>query len=178
MLEGYRRETARFLDQLNAAVAVAAAALVADGQYADHEAFNRDLALYTYLLFATVAGMDGDISPDEMLVMLFQGMGGFTTGDEYFAAVETLQRDLERYSEMLDAPPAFLERALAHDRAHATKLAPLLAEALLGMADAVALADFSEDASERLFLERYRRQMSRYVGEGDEAARPRRLAEG
>ena len=44
--------------------------------------------------------------------------------------------------------------------------------------DAVALADFSEDASERLFLERYRRQMSRYVGEGDEAARPRRLAEG
>ncbi len=178
MLEAYRRETARFLGHLNAAVAAAGDALVADGRYQDQETFNRDVALYTYLLFATVAGMDGDISPDEMLVMLFQGMGGFTTSEEYFAAVETLQRDLERYSEMLDEPPAFLEQAVAYDRAHGTKLAPLLAEALLGMADAVALADFSEDASERLFLERYRRQMSRYVGEGDEAARPRRLAEG
>lgn len=178
MMESYRRETARFLDQLNEAVAAVGDALVAGGEYPDQEAFNRDLALYTYLLFATVAGMDGDISPDEMLVMLFQGMGGFTTSGEYFAAVETLQRDLERYSEMLDQPPAFLERAVAHDRAHGTKLAPLLAEALLGMAEAVALADFSEDASERLFLERYRRQMSRYLGEGNGAAPSRRLAGG
>ncbi len=117
--------------------------------------------------------MDGDISPDEMLSMLFAGLGGVSTAEEYFGAIEGMRHELTHRSEALDDPPLFLERAANHDLAHGTTLAAALAEALLGMAETVMVADLAADASERLFLLGYRHRLDAFLEERGVEAGPR-----
>ncbi len=165
MLESFRRRMADDLDGWCRILDEAGAVLVAAGVYPGVDAYRREVAAYTAHLLATVAAMDGDISPDEMLAMLFAGMGGVSTPEDYFAAIEGMQHELMHRAEALDDVPLFLKRAADHDRTRGTALAATVAEALLGMAETVMVADLADDASERLFLRGYRLQLDAFLGE-------------
>lgn len=163
MLEAYRRQVADYLETQRRMLDDAGQLLVADQRFRTMDVYQRDVAVYVYHLFATMAAMDGDISPDEMLVMLFGGVGGIQSAIEYFDAIETIQDDLLNHGEYLDDIPEFLEAAAAYDAAHRTSLAATLAASLQGMAAVMMRADLKEDASERLFLERLRRQLEDFL---------------
>jgi hypothetical protein len=165
MLESFRRRMAEDLEEWCRTLDDAGARLVAAGAYPTIDAYRREVAAYIAHLLAMVAAMDGDISPDEMLAMLFAGLGGVSTAQDYFGAIEGMQHDLMHRSEALDEPPLFLERAADHDLAHGTALAATLVDALLGMAEAVVVADLAADASERVFLLGYRRRLAAFLDE-------------
>ena len=164
MLEAYRRQVADYLESQRQTLDEAGQLLVAGEYFRTMDVYQRDVAVYVYHLFATMAAMDGDISPDEMLVMLFGGVGGIASAQEYFEALQTIQDDLEAHSEYLDDIPEFIEHAAAYDAVHGTTLATTLSASLLGMAAAMMRADLKEDASERLFLERLRGQLDGFLG--------------
>jgi hypothetical protein len=155
MLEAYRRQTAHYLDLLNETMAEAAQALVDAGAYPAMDDLLADYASYLTGLFATVAAIDGDVSPDEMVVMLFQGLERYASGDDYLAAVRNLRLQALRGPEELVEIPRFLEAAAACDARFGTTLAADLVEALLGMAESVAGADFRTHPAELRFLDGY-----------------------
>lgn len=165
MLEAYRRQVADYLATQRNMLDDAGRLLVSDQRFRTMDVYQRDVAVYVYHLFATMAAMDGDISPDEMLVMLFGGVGGIQSASEYFDAIETIQDDLRNHSEYLDDIPEFIEHAAAYDAEHGTTLATTLAASLRGMAATMMRADLKEDASERLFLDRLTGQLDRFLAE-------------
>ena len=165
MLESFRRRMADELEGWCRAIDDAGGTLVAAGAYPSLDAYRREVAGYTAHLLTTVAAMDGDISPDEMLAMLFAGMGGVSSPQDYFGAIEGMRHELLHRSEALEDIPLFLERAADHDLARGTSLAATVADALLGMAETVMVADLADDASERLFLDGYRLQFARFFEE-------------
>ncbi|MFM9105413.1 MAG: hypothetical protein ACKOWF_01785 [Chloroflexota bacterium] len=172
MLEAYRRQVADYLETQRRTLDDAGRTLVADERFRTMDVYQRDVAVYVYHLFATMAAMDGDISPDEMLVMLFGGVGGIQSAAEYFDAIETIQDDLRNHSEYLDDIPEFLEAAAAYDSVHGSSLAATLAASLKGMAAVMMRADLREDASERLFLERLRSQLDGFLANAGLRALP------
>lgn len=155
MLEAYRRQTAHLLDVLNERLAEAAQALVESGAYPSMDALLSDYSSYLTGLFATVAGIDGDVSPDEMVVMLFQGLEQFGTGDDYLAAVRRIERRAAHGPEQLLEIPRFLRAAADCDRRFGTAIAADIVNALLGMAESVATADFRTHPAEARFLDGY-----------------------
>lgn len=170
MLEAYRRQTAQFLDTLNELLAESAQVLVDGGAYPGMDELLADYSAYLTGLFATVAAIDGDISPDEMVVMLFQGLEQFPSGDEYLAAVRRLDRQAALGPDDLLRIPRFLRAAAASDRRSGTTVAADLANALLGMAESVATADFRTHPAEARFLEGYARLLHDFLAaEGVEA---------
>lgn len=162
-LETYRREIADYLAVENRVIDDTGRLLVSDRRYPGIDAYRREVTLYVYHLCLTMAAMDGDISPDEMLAMLFTGLGGVASTDEYFDTVASMQNDLMAHSEYLDQIPPFLDLAAAYDAENGTSLAFDLASSLRGMARAIMIADRHEDDSERLFLERYERLLDRFL---------------
>lgn len=167
MLEAYRRQTAQFLDTLNELLADAAQVLVDDGAYPRMDDLLAEYSAYITDLFATVAGVDGDISPDEMVVMLFQGLEQFGGGDEYLAGVRRMQRQAARGPEALLEVPRFLRVAAARDRRTGSAFAADMVNALLGMAESVATADFRTVPAEQRFLDGYARLLHGFLrGEG------------
>jgi hypothetical protein len=163
MLESYRRQIAEYLEEQRRTLDDAGRLLVSDQRFRTMDVYQRDVAVYVYHLFATMAAMDGDISPDEMLLMLFGGIGGIQSTEEYFGAVEAIKDDLKQHSEYLDDVPEFLEQAAAYDSEHGTTLATTLAASLQGMAAAMMRADLKEDASERLLLTRLKLQLNGFL---------------
>jgi hypothetical protein len=163
MLEAYRRQVADYMDTQRQTLDEVGRVLVSDQRFRTMDVYQRDVAVYVYHLFATMAAMDGDISPDEMLVMLFGGLGGIESAREYFDAIEMIQDDLKNHSDYLDDIPEFLEQAAAYDVEHGTSLATTLVASLRGMAASMMHADLKEDVSERLFLERFRAQLDRFL---------------
>lgn len=163
MLEAYRRQVADYLETQRKTLDEAGRLLVSDQRFRTMEVYQHDVAVYVYHLFATMAAMDGDISPDEMLVMLFGGVGGIQSGSEYFDVLETIKDDLRNHSDYLDDIPEFIEHAAAYDAEHGTTLATTLAASLRGMAAAMMRADLNEEASERIFLDRLRVQLDTFL---------------
>lgn len=178
MREAYRRQTATFLDLLNERMAEAAQAIVDSGAFPSMDELLADYAGYLTGLFATVANVDGDISPDEMVVMLFQGLERFATGDDYLAAVRRLERRARHGPDELLRVPRFLDAAAACDRRFGTAAAADLVNALLGMADSVAAADFRLHPAEERFLAGYETLLTGFLrdaglaGDADGADEP------
>ena len=163
MLEAFRRRLADDLDGWRRDIDEAGRSLVAAGVYPDGDAYRREVAAYTAQLLTTVSAMDGDISPDEMLAMLFAGQDGVASPRDYFATIEAMQHDLLHRSESLETIPTFLDRAAEHDAVHGTDLAATTTAALLGLAAGVTVADRAANASERLFLDGYRLQLAAFL---------------
>ncbi|HYO30812.1 MAG TPA: hypothetical protein VER37_09570 [Thermomicrobiales bacterium] len=172
MLESFRRRMADELEGWRRVIDDAGRTLVDAGAYPSLDAYRREVAGYSAHLLTTVAAMDGDISPDEMLAMLFAGMGGVSSPQQYFGAIEGMQHQLLHRSEALEDIPLFLERAADNDLAQGTALAATVTDALLRMAETVMVADLADDASERLFLDGYRLQLARFFEERGIERRP------
>jgi hypothetical protein len=170
MLDAYRRQTAHVLDLLNETMAEAALALIDAGAYASMDDLLADYSSYLSGLFATVAGIDGDISPDEMVVMLFQGLERFASGDDYLAAVGRLRAQADRGPQELLRVPRFVEAAAIADGRFGTTIAADLVEALLGMAESVAGADFRTHPNEERFLIGYAELLHGFLRERGLAA--------
>jgi len=163
MLDAYRRQTAEFLELLNERLAVAADAIIDAGAYPSFDDLLSDYADYLTTLFSTVASLDGDVNPDEMVVMLFQGMERFSTGDDYLASINRIKaRAASRGADLLVIPP-FLAAAAECDRQFGTAYAADIVNALLGMAETLADADMKHHPRETRFLEGYERLLEGYL---------------
>lgn len=177
MLDAYRQQTSEFLELLNERLAFAAEAIMEAGAYPSYDALLSDYADYLTTLFATVASIDGDVNPDEMVVMLFQGLERFGTGDDYLGAVNRLKgRAAARGTDLLVVPP-FLVAAARCDREFGTAYAADIVNALLGMAETLADADLKHHPRETRFLEGYEALLEGFlresgVGDNDDEDAP------